>query len=183
MALISEARSVTVSYYGSGIETHSSDGTFGMFEAAAVGTPYGGGHMYAYQKSNITPSEITLENTASDIYGPGGLAESNFEVKFSLPQDTRITISGYRNWLQWVSLASVSLGPIPLGWNAPNLNYDQVLGAGEYTLTSFMRPVETQIQRIELHASSVPDGGTSAWMLAIGVLSLVAIRGRTLSQP
>jgi hypothetical protein len=200
MVLISETRSVYVSYYGSGIETHSSGGTFGLFEASAVGIPYGGGGVHVYQKSNITPSEITLEHSAHDLYGPGGYGLSNFEVKFSLAQDTRITIIGYQNWFRWASLSSESLGPfpwngyysyytgvppgLPSDWHHSPMNtyygFDHVLGPGVYTLSSTMYPYEFQHEGIVLRATSVgvPDGGTTALLLAIGILSLLAIRGQ-----
>src|SRR5688572_2685218 len=137
MGLISEARSVTASYYGSGVETNSSAGTFGVFEASAVGIPFGGGSMYAYQKSNITPSEITIEHQIADFYGPGGWAKSDFEFKFSLLQDTRITMTGYcNNFSGFVSLTSESFGAIPVVWHGYPpyemlyrnfLDFDQVL--------------------------------------------------------
>lgn len=195
MILISEARSVMASYYGSGIETHSSDGTFGVFEAGAVGTPFGGGFVYAYQKSNITPSDVTIEHRAIDWYGPGGMARSDFALQFSLPEPTRITMSGYCNMFNgYVSLVSQSLGAIPLVWNdGPGspytyvyrnyLEFDHVLSPGMYTLSSYELPRESVFTRIALHASSVPDSGTTALMLAFGWLLLSSFastrRGRS----
>ena len=192
--LISETRSVTASYWGGGTETHSSAGTFGAFEASAVGVPFGGGSMLAYQKSNITPTEITIEHHVADFYGPGGWAESTFEVNFSLWEDTRLTISGYCNLFSgFLSLTSDSLGELPIAWHgAPGnpfdvyqnyLDFDQVLGPGTYTLSSYEIPREDVRTRFELHALSVPDTGSSGLMLAIGALALGAIRGRILSPP
>lgn len=57
--------------------------------------------MQVYQKSNITPSEITLEHTARDTFGLGGDGASHFEVKFSLLEDTRITVYGREAWRQF----------------------------------------------------------------------------------
>jgi hypothetical protein len=119
MVLISESRSVTVSYHGSGTGTTSSTGTFGLFEASAVGVPFGGGVMIAEQKSNITPSKITIEHYMYDYYGPGGFALSTFEVTFSLLQDTRLTMSGYcSNLSGFVSLESELSGEIPIVWHS-----------------------------------------------------------------
>jgi hypothetical protein len=199
MVLLSETRSVYVSYYGSGIETHSSGGTFGMFEASAVGIPYGGGGLYVNQKSNITPSEITLEHEAHDKYGPGGYGLSHLEVKFSLAQDTRITIIGYQWWNRYASLSSESLGrfpfdgyytytsepPGPLPWDRPRglpltyWTFDHVLGPGVYTLSSSLIPYESQYEGIVLRATStVPDGGISIALLACPIFGALWIHQR-----
>jgi hypothetical protein len=183
LVLISEARSVTVSYWGSGAETHSSDGTFGLFEAVAIGTPFGGGSLRIYQKSNITSSGFTLEHQANDHYGPGGYGLSAFQFTFGLVQDTRITISGVSHNFARPGLASLS--GYSLVWGPPfwhnYLEFDQVLAAGVYTFSSNQTVGDGATTNITLRAAVVPDGGTCAWMLAIGVLSLVAIRGRILS--
>jgi hypothetical protein len=181
MALISEARSVTVSYYGSGVETHSSNGMFGMFDASAVGIPFGGGSVSVSQHSNITSSEITLDHRALDMFGPGGFGRSNFEVKFSLPEDTRITVSGDYWWYKFASLSSESLGP--LAWDtSPYYNeyrFDRVLGPGVYTFSSTLYAWEYQRETIVLRATSAaPDSGSAFTLLAGAVIGLLAIHRR-----
>lgn len=189
--LISEARSVYVSYYGSGIETHSSDGSFGLFDASAIGTPFGGGSLFVQQRSLITPSEISVEHSIIDGFGPGGVANSDFQVKFSLPEASRLTISGYSAYFSGpASLVSESLGAIPLVWGPDAiyqnyLDFDEVLMPGVYTFTSneWLRG-DGIVSRFELRAQapSVPEGGTTAWMFAVGALSLLAIRGKPQSD-
>ena len=196
MVLISEARSVTVSYYGAGIETHSSAGTFGEFHGNPIGIPYGGGAMLASQDSNISPSGFTLVHSIRDFFGPGGWAESNFQVTFSLPQETRISISGFRDYAfpfgynnpSSAVLVSDSDGVIPLVWygdfyltiNLQNrLNFDEVLSPGVYTFTAretFL--FDHNFSRLEVRASSVPDDGSSALQLAFGIFALFAIHRR-----
>jgi len=193
MVLLSEARSVFVSYYGGGIETHSSDGTFGLFDASAFGTPFGGGSVAAMQRSNITSTEVTIAHSIVDNYGPGGVANSNFEFKFSLPEPTRITILGYSAYFSGpASLVSESLGAIPLVWGPPGnlyrnyLNFDEVLDPGVYTFTSneWLRGdgIRTTLD-LRAHALSVPDGGGTAGMLAVGMLWLVVTCAYSRKRP
>lgn len=186
MILLSEVRSVTASYYGSGRETHTSPGSFGNFEANARGTPFGGGSVYAYQHSNITPTEFNIVHTLSDDYGPGGEARSDFVVNFQLLEYTRITIDGYCNMYSGFAGLVRDSESIPLIWtDAPGstsqfyrncLTFDQVLQPGFYTFSTFELPRETVTTRIVLRATTVPDVGSSASMLVIGLLSLVAVR-------
>lgn len=180
--LISETRSVTASYYGGGIETITSDGTFGLFEALAVGTPFGGGLMSAYQESDITPTGFTIQHSVADNYGPGGWAKSSFTVDFLLSEDSRITIDGYCNYFSGFASLTSGSQTIPLVWGPDDiyrnyLTFDQVLGPGLYTFTTYEIPRETVSTRIDLRFSSVPDEGSSAWMLAIGT-TLFALSGR-----
>jgi hypothetical protein len=186
LVLVAESRSVTASYYGNGIETISSPGTFGKFSAAAVGIPFGGGSVWAGQTSDITTAGFTLAHSAVDNYGPGGVAESLFQVTFSLPQATQILITGVSNYFSGnATLVSDSLGMIPLLWGPPgsiyrnNLDFDQVLAPGVYTFTSreWIRDsvgtsFNTRISLIE----RVPDGGGGAWLLGLGIFLLAAIR-------
>jgi hypothetical protein len=186
--LISEARSVTASYYGSGIETISSAGNFGPFSATAVGIPFGGGWVSASQVSNLTSTRIEVTHRVNDFYGPGGWAASSFEVKFSLPHETRIQISGYSAYFSGpATLVSESAGAIPLVWGPDNfyrnyLEFDQVLDSGVYTFTSneWIRG-DGIFTRLVLR-EAVADSGPSAGLLLIGLLSLAASR-RKLSLP
>lgn len=185
LVLIAESRSVTASYYGGGIETISSPGTFGIFSDSANGIPQGGGHVYAGQTSDITTAGFTLFHSAVDNYGPGGVAESIFRVTFSLPQATRISISGYSNYFSGnATLVSDSLGSIPLLWGPSGsiyrnyLDFDQVLTPGVYSFASreWIRDglgtsFNTRISLVE----RIPDEGGSVWLLVIGILSIGAI--------
>lgn len=189
MILLSETRSVTASYYGNGTETIVSDGTFGLFDATAVGIPFGGGFMSARQKSTITPTEVLIEHFVHDMYGPGGWAYSEFQLTFALVAPTRITLDGYSNMESgFVSLVSASLGPLPLIWtgadgdpNAMHLNYlnfDRVLDPGLYTLSSYEFPREFVSTRFHLQAASVPEAGSSLVLLGIGMLAVGTLRAR-----
>lgn len=182
LVLISETRSVTASYYGAGIETISSTGTFGTFAATAVGTPFGGGYVLASQTSNLTSSVIEVAHALDDFYGPGGWAASNFQVKFSLPQSARITISGISAYFSGpASLVSESEGAIPLIWGPDTfyrnyLDFNQVLGPGIYTFTSNETLRGDGIRTRLILREMVPDRGHTGWMLAVGVASLLVLR-------
>jgi len=184
LVLIAESRSVTASYYGAGIETISSAGTFGTFTATAIGIPFGGGSVRASQISNITSSLIEVSHALDDFYGPGGWAASNFQVKFSLPQETRITISGSSAYFSGpASLISESEGAIPLIWGPDtvyrnHLEFDQVLNPGVYTFTSNETLRGDGIRTKLVLREWVPDRGHSGWMLAAGVAALLVLRRR-----
>lgn len=189
MILLSETRSVTASYYGGGAETITSDGTFGAFDATAIGTPFGGGSVSVSQKSDITADGFTIQHRASDYYGPGGLAKSSFTVSFLLEAATRIIIDGYCNYFSGSASLTSGAQIIPLVWGGrpggPPDNYyrnylafDQVLGPGVYTFTTTETARETVSTRISLRAISVPDEGATAWMLVVGTaLCAVSCRG------
>ena len=188
LVLISETRSVTASYYGAGIETISSPGTFGTFAATAVGTPFGGGYVLASQTSNLTSSVIEVAHALDDFYGPGGWAASNFQVSFSLPQSARITISGISAYFSGpASLVSESEGAIPLIWGPDTfyrntLDFNQVLGPGIYTFTSNETLRGDGIRTRLTLREVVPDRGHTGWMLAVGVVALIALRRKSGSR-
>lgn len=184
LVLISESRSVFVNYHGGGdrSELITSAGTFGLFSATPIGIPFGGGSVYVHQTSNITPAGFDLFHSVQDYYGPGGVGQSNFTFTFQLNQPTPISITGYSAYFS----GPATLTGTALTWAGPNgvkdpynnyLNFNQVLGAGTYTFTSneWMRG-DGISTRISLRDQSVPDSGSSAWMLAAGLLSLAAIR-------
>lgn len=185
LVLLSETRSVTASYYGGGIETITSDGSFSAFTAVAVGVPFGGGAVRASQVSHIATTGFDLQHSLYDGYGPGGWAASTFELRFSLEEDTRISIIGYSAYFSGpASLVSETQGAIPLVWGPPgspfrnHLEFEQVLKAGVYTFTSneTLRGdgISTRLALREV----VPDGGSSIWYLVFAFLSLVALRRR-----
>jgi len=186
LVLISESRSVFVDYHGGGdrSELITSAGTFGLFSATPRGIPFGGGAVAVHQTSNITTAGFDVWHSVQDFYGPGGVGQSNFSVTFQLNQPTPISITGYSAYFS----GPATLNGTALTWTGPNgvkdpynynnyLNFNQVLGAGTYTFTSneWMRG-DGISTRISLRDQSVPDGGSVAWMLAIGLLSLAAIR-------
>jgi len=196
LIMVSEARSVFVSYYGAGIETHSSPGTFGQWTGSAIGTPFGGGNVAAYQQSNITSTGFDLHHAIYDGYGPGGRADSNFQFVFRLTQPTPISITGFSFYFSGpASLVSDTLGNIPLVWGPDGsfyrnyLDFSRVLNPGLYTFTSneWMRGdgINTRISlRDDLRddppnpISDVPDSGSTAGMLGLALVALVAIRRR-----
>jgi hypothetical protein len=184
LVLISESRNVFVDYHGGGdrSELITSAGTFGLFDATPLGIPFGGGAVYVRQTSNITTAGFDLFHSVQDYYGPGGVGESNFSFTFQLNQPTPILITGYSFYFSGYA----TLNGTALTWAGPTgvrdiynnyLNFNQVLGAGTYTFTSkeWLRG-DGISTRIALRDQSVPDGGSSAWMLAVGLLSLAAIR-------
>jgi len=182
LVLLAESRSVTVSYYGAGIETIASDGSFGVFAATALGTPFGGGYVNASQYSNITTSAIEVRHSILDSFGPGGYGASNFQVRFSLPEATRISISGVSSYFSGpASLVSETNGSIPLVWGPDTffrnyLEFDQVLAPGIYTFTSneWLRGdgISTRLLLREVVAE---DGSTFVW-LALGLVAVAAGR-------
>ena len=185
LIMVSEARSVFVSYYGSGIEMHSSPGTFGAWTGSAIGTPFGGGNVSAYQQSNITSTGFALLHSTHDNYGPGGVAESRFRFTFSLTEATRINITGFSNTFA----GSATLTGHPLIWTGMyqnNLDFDQVLGVGLYTFeTMEWLRWDNPLTRITLRegppragAESVPDSGSTAGMLGLALAALVVMRRR-----
>lgn len=73
LVMLSETRSVFADYWGGGDRSQliTSPGTFGQFNATAVGIPFGGGSAPAWQQSNITTAGFTLQHGTVDSYGPG----------------------------------------------------------------------------------------------------------------
>ena len=187
LILLSESRSVFVSYYGSGIETHSSDGNFGLFDATAIGVPYGGGSVFVRQLSNITTQVIRVEQWAYDGYGPGAVGRSDFQVRFSLPEPTPFTVSASTwSYPGLATLVSDTLGTIPVHWpygfGGVLNSMDLMLAAGTYTFTAGVHYGDGIHTIYELRVPNVPDRGATASMLAVGLLSLVAVRAQMLSS-
>jgi hypothetical protein len=192
LEMVFESRSVFASYYGGGIEMHSSNGQFGEFHSTAVGTPFGGGFMRARQDSNITTSGFDLVSDVQDFFGPGGVAESNFQFVFRLLQPTSILLTGHSAFFQGpASLVSATSGAIPLFWGPEpyrnTLSFNQVLDAGLYTFTSnewsrgdgihTVFSLREDIIRDDppKPMSDVPEGGSTAMMLTLGAMTLAGI--------
>lgn len=184
LVMVSESRSVFANYHGGGdrSELITSNGNFGTFAATADGIPFGGGFVNATQNSTITTSGFDLWMSIQDYYGPGGTAETRFEFTFALPQPTRISITGF----SWYFSGMASLDGVAMNWTGPSgvkdwwnnyLFFDQILEAGQHTFSSYENMRGDGIStRITMREVTVPEGGPTAWMLAIGMLSVMAIR-------
>ena len=192
LEMVFESRNVFASYYGAGIETHSSSGHFGAFDAVAIGTPFGGGGVAAAQHSNITTTGFDLHHAVADFFGPGGRAESNFQFVFRLSNPTPISITGYSVYFSGPASLMSETGAIPLIWGPEgdvyrnHLDFYQVLTPGLYTFTSneWLRGdgINTRISlRDDLvqdpthPMSDVPDGGSAAGLMTLAAMTLAGI--------
>ena len=207
LIVLSDTRTITATATGpGGSSTQSLTATpLAPFNQAVVAS-VPGANSTVNMNSSFTASSIVMStgmtNAAGGIAGPPGsiytaVGASVFDISFLVDETTPLTISGtrFRPATGTIDLSLSGVGNWSIAEGEPHLppfSQSVMLAPGTYLLSGRVNGgvissgtfLDLQPVRLDvtLHFG-VPDSGTSAMLLAIGLMSLLFVRPRNQERP